>query len=255
MSIKAGAYKAMLVDHVSQELGPLLEPNRVTELPRIGEMPFLTPDTWAAYRDGCVCGDCNSCVFFMRLRMDHFSDPHRKRHRLTSERRARWTSVTAALECYCEQKSEGYAAMSASGVVVNYAQLGTMVQTSGRSTGSSALSAAEDIAEIERALPVAFDDHNSRGLMNSQCLTILFARVVGQDVQIKGADDRTYRKRVPIPAADLAERYGVSKAIVGEIVKSGRFRLSVELIGRGLVAMPRNAPARLQEAVERREAA
>ncbi len=201
----------------------------------LGGLPVLTPTTYA--RRDCTCRslDCPVCRFFMRLDQDEYASPNKKTHALYDPTRARWSSVTAALESYVVARADGSSAGGWGYQLDVFRRLGVRVQADGP-TDSAAERQADDAMEVERALAHAFDRHNDRGLGLARCIAILLARVVGRLETVDGTRGQRAQRRAPVPADELVAAFpGVSVEMVRGIVKSGRQRIYEHLCARGLV--------------------
>lgn len=198
----------------------------------VGSLPFLTPETWRRIRDNCQCGKCDVCRFEAALNRAEHIQPWTEA-KMEHIREKRFSSVAHALEVYVRVRSDGYPVGSSSSYDA-FCELGLRVDGEQVAEPRN-LSAADDAAEVERALLDAFDEHNDRGLTLDQCVTVLLGRVVGRMETVKGRMGRTQQAYTPIPMDELSERFGLSKEAIGGIVKSGKKRVYYALFERGLM--------------------
>lgn len=198
----------------------------------VGALPFLTPETWRRIRDACQCGSCDVCRFEAHQhRLDHVLPWTETK--MAEVRQKRFSSVAHALEVFVRIRLDGYPLGSSSSYDA-YCELGLRVD--GEQVAEPRhLTAADDCAEVERALSDAYDEHNSRGLSVDDCLTILLARVVGRVETVKGRRGSKQRRYAPVPMEELSERFNISKEALGGIVKSGKKRVYYALFERGLM--------------------
>lgn len=260
--VDQATYEARVAERLSRQIDGAFSPQTIHRgrwadevRGRVGRLwtcfPFiLTPSRWRAMRGEAIDGDEDA--------VEEWADWQRAMTLTPVEpwgtdvsygsrgERPTFPSVEVALKVLVETREDGYYQGSIGDAHERLAKLGCTVQVGGK-TDPRGVYDAERCAEVERCLPVAFDDHNSHGLPLKSCLTILFARVIGpvRKSQILDEDETS--------ATSLAERYGISKSEVGTIVKSGMRRLRVEFAARGLTPMPH--PRRgLAEQIERRRA-
>lgn len=198
----------------------------------VGSLPFLTPETWRRIRDNCQCGKCDVCRFeAYQHRLEHIQPWTESK--MEQVREKRFSSVAHALEVYVRVRLDGYPLGSSSSYDA-FCELGLRVDNDAVAEPRH-LAAADDAAEVERALLEAFDEHNDRGLTFDQCVTVLLGRVVGRMETVKGRTGRTQQAYTPIPMDELSERFGLSKEAIGGIVKSGKKRVYYALFERGLM--------------------
>lgn len=200
-------------------------------------LPVLTPATYA--RRDCACGECSVCRYFRAVRQIDYIAPWADSRPRVSTRTTRFSSVTHALEVYVIGREDGASAGGWGCQLDIFRTLGVRVQADGE-TSSRAERMADDVIEVERALTVAFDAANDRGLGLEACVAILLARVVGRLEVVESAYGRRSLRHVPVPAECLAERFGVSTNAIGGIVKSGRARVQEYLCRKGLVPARRS---------------
>lgn len=198
----------------------------------VGSLPFLTPETWRRIRDNCQCGKCDVCRFEAALNRAEHIQPWTEA-KMERVRQKRFSSVAHALEVFVRIRLDGYPIGSSSSYDA-YCELGLRVDNDAVAEPRH-LAAADDCAEVERALAEAFDEHNSRGLEPDDCVAVLLARVVGRAETVKGRYGSKQRRYAPVPMDELSERFGLSKEALGGIVKSGKQRVYLALYERGLM--------------------
>lgn len=213
-------------------------------------LPVLTPETYR--RVSCHCRGCDVCRWFGDIEAQAFAAPWAKRHALEDPSRPRWATAVAALAEYVELLAYGAPTPSVGELVEHLGAQGARVQTSGPPADSRAIRIVDDRVTIETCLVAAYGPDNDWGLGHRVCVDILLDRKVGRLDPVTGRDGRQHRKRVQVPADQLAEAHGVTPTDIGSIVRSGMRRLRIEMAARGLIRPPR-ASASMLEAIESRK--
>lgn len=247
------AKKAMDVRTELQRL--LLGRGRPT-LPEPKWNGIVTPEVW---RSSCLrrehgdeCGTCVVCERLKILRILGELDGTYERERtvgvvqLEGVRGPRWGSAERAVEYYA---TTTYGTKSASGALARWAEYEAHLTGGVHEAERGTHRRAMDLADVELALQLALaaDDAVPPGLR----FGILVGRVVGRVERVEGRNGRQHQVRVPIPAGELAERYGVSVQAIATMVRSVMRRLRIELAARGLIPSPKRS-SRIAEAVMRR---
>ena len=212
----AAHYVAELWSKPVRELAPappMLDP--------LSGLPVLSPLTWHVVKDRRHwCGHCPTCVWFTQIKADAAASPWKKRHRLDSERH-RWPSVSAALEWYAQQRTDGYAISAQN--VSRIGKLGTIVSGGDRPDGKL-IQEADDAHAIEQALSKCYLEHSKRGLSREARLFALFRVVTG------AKPHEVARQLVAMKVAVT-----LSGPIVSGVVAAGKQVLYEQLRSRGMI--------------------
>jgi hypothetical protein len=246
-----GAINARIRDSVENFRATLTPDERATIAPvapyPLG-LPVLTPETWRQYQTGMR--DCAVGRFYEELRATSAWREQAPQGARGGDDPPMFANVDHALGWYVEAREDGYSAGSVYQAVERLGAMGCHVQQGGESRDPVAIIVADKLATMERMLALAYEP-GAHGIGAAACLRILLLRRVGELVVGEGYGGRKHRKAEPVDADLLAARHGITAREVHAIVRSGRERMTIEMVARGLVRMPR-ASARVLEAIERR---
>lgn len=186
-------------------------------------LPVLTPATYPARY--CECGTCAVCRHLA-------SSVETPEPRTTSGERAyRWPSLAAALLAWRTAQLDGYPVGSLGGALAALAELGGWTTTERRDS-SSASRMAEDAADVERSL---WRIEPTPLLSVAAHRDILISRVIGVPTRVKHRDGRVMRPWLPVSEHELADRYGVSVAVVRAATRRAAKAVRDDLVRRGLI--------------------
>jgi hypothetical protein len=155
--------------------------------------------------------------------------------------RPRWPSAGAALLAYCEGMAHGHELPSAHGIMIDRLERG---ETSGGSMpereGPMQRRAGELLA-VQRALEVAYPEGAHPHLSAHDCRWLLLWRTPGV-VAVGDARKAEIKASHPLPMPtyeELALMHGVTVGDVRALVRTGRERVTEELVRRGVIPRPR----------------
>ena len=188
------------------------------------KLPVLTPETYRARN--CECGTCAVC-----RHLASSVDQLEARAPEAGDRTGRWPSLAAALLAWRTAQLDGYPVGSLGGALAALAELGGWTTTERRDS-SSASRMAEDAADVERSL---WRIEPTPLLSVAAHRDILISRIIGTPTRVKHRDGRVMRPWLPVGEQELADRYGVSVAVVRAATRRAAKAVRDDLVRRGLI--------------------
>jgi hypothetical protein len=202
--------------------------------PTAGPPPVITPQLWAETCKGAEhrrCGRCDLCAWEREAERWAAVSPWTKRHALARPAGAPlWPSLAAALIALVDWEAHDRCGPSAMGPMLDRVRAGDISGDGGRSRPEDPLlQRAGDLVAVRQALEHAFPE-GGHVLPVRVRMRLLLERTPG------------VLQRVPT-YEELAAREGVAAGDIRALVRTGRERVAMELIERGLI--PAAAVARL----------